>query len=103
MIEEKMLDLIPTGKKNARGCKELSMITGIPERQLKKAVSRLRCNGVIICSSLDSSQGGYFKPASLEELREYVTVEQKRIRTAQAALRAARNEVKRRSEHGNNN
>ena len=97
-MSDYILNLIPTGKQNARSCKDLSTLSGIPQRQLKAAVSRLRRSGAIICSSLDSVNGGYYLPESFEELREYVTIEQKRIHTAQEALRAARKEVKRRSD-----
>ena len=96
-----LLDLIPRGKQNATSCRELSRLSGIPERQIKAAVSRLRLGGAIICSSLDSTGGGYFLPGNLDELKEYVITEKKRIQTAAAALRAAEAEMKKRSQQGN--
>ena len=97
------LDLIPKGKDSARGCKELAAVTGMTEKQIRATVSRLRLEGAVICSSLDNTGGGYFLPETLEELREYIGIENARIRTAAEALRAAENELKRRSGYGNNN
>lgn len=97
------LDLIPKGKDSARGCKELAAVTGMTEKQVRATIGRLRLEGAVICSSLDNTGGGYFLPETLEELQEYVNTEKARINTAAEALRAAENEIKRRSGYGNNN
>ena len=88
-----LLKLIPTGKQNARSCKELARLTGLSIKGVKAHISKLRQGGQIICSSLDNSKGGYYLPETLEELKEYTTIERARIRTAAAALRPAVKEL----------
>ena len=84
-----ILRSIPVGRENAINCKELARITNTEPRIIKAVISKCRLKGTIICSSLDTEHGGYFYPSNLDELKDYVTVEQKRIDTAQEALNPA--------------
>ena len=94
MIDEKrLLKLIPKGKKNRISSTELERLADCDKRSLKGAISRLRRNGVLICSSVYS--GGYYLPASSEELEEWVRTEQARIRTHRAAIKPAVDFLKR--------
>lgn len=84
-----ILRAIPHGVANAINCRELAQLTGVEPRVIKYVISKCRREGIIICSSLDTDRGGYFYPATLDELRTYVITEQKRIDTAQLALNPA--------------
>lgn len=96
-----VLKAIPHGAGNAVTGKALSQIIGIDARTIKAIISKCRRQGVIICSSLDQNNGGYFYPESLAELKEYVDTESQRIATATAALKPAIDELERRK--GNEN
>ena len=84
-----ILRSIPVGRENAINCKELARVCNTEPRAIKSFISKCRLSGIVICSSLDTEKGGYFFPKNLDELREYVTVEQQRINTAQEALNPA--------------
>lgn len=90
-----LFNLIPTGKDNKITASTLKMLTGYTSRELKRAIARLRADGAIICSCLDSTDGGYFKPNSPEEAMDYVRTERKRIASELRALQAAEQYVKR--------
>ena len=90
-----LFDLIPTGKDNKITAATLKTMTGYTTRELKRAIARLRSEGAIICSSLDSENGGYFKPRTPEEALEYVRTERKRIASEQRALKAAEQYIQR--------
>lgn len=85
-------DLLPVGVENAVSRRELSALTGIEDRQLRRQIAKERRAGVLILSSSESN-GGYYRAASREELQRYVRSMQSRskeiltvIRTAEEAL-----------------
>jgi len=85
-------DLLPVGAENAVSRRELSALTGIEDRQLRRQIAQERRAGVLILSSTESN-GGYYRAASREELQRYVRSMQSRskeiltvIRTAEEAL-----------------
>lgn len=85
-------DLLPIGAENAVSRRELSALTGIEDRQLRRQIAKERRAGVLILSSSESN-GGYYRAASREELQRYVRSMQSRskeiltvIRTAEEAI-----------------
>lgn len=88
-------DLLPTGAENAVSRRQLSAMTGIPDRQLRRQIAEERRAGALILSSSETN-GGYYRAASRAELLRYVRSMQSRsreiltvIRTAEEALAAA--------------
>lgn len=93
MIDDKhILELIPKGKENKISSSDLEALTGSTTRTLKAAISRLRQNGVFICSSVYS--GGYYQPKNMQELAAWVNTETMRIKTHNAAIEPAKKILK---------
>lgn len=87
-----VLDFIPIGKRNAISMPELSLRMGESERVARKAVFEARRRGAVICSTCSGdSFDGYYFPASVEEALPYIRLQESRIRSAQEALRSAKN------------
>ena len=90
MAEEKarpsLKDLIPRGEENAVSVPMLVKVLGTNERDVRKQVSILRTQGELILSS----SRGYFRPATVGELRRFVSAMTKRGRATFAAVAAAR-------------
>jgi biotin operon repressor len=86
--DEQILSLIPKGKKNGIKMSEIEALLGYNRRQITDSISRLRRQGVIICSSVYI--GGYYKPENKEELEEWLKIEKKRIKTHREALKPAK-------------
>ena len=89
-------DLLPVVAENAVSRRQLSAITGIPDRQLRRRIAEERRAGLLILSSTAEVGGGYFRAADVQELRRWVammtahtnaTIEV--IRAAQEAIAAA--------------
>lgn len=69
-------DLLPTGKENAISTKELMLLTGCTSaRELCAHIERERWAGAMI---LSATTGGYFKPKSREEIKEYARTQRSR-------------------------
>lgn len=85
-ISERILQAIGTGEKNAANVEQLSMITGLNDRELRKAVETLRRDGYVIISS----ESGYYYPETVEEVKRYISKESKRARSIFFTLRSAR-------------
>lgn len=81
-------DLLPVGAENAVSRRELSALTGIEDRQLRRQIAQERRAGVLILSSTESN-GGYYRAASREELQRYVRSMQSRCKEILAVIRAA--------------
>lgn len=94
MAEEKarpsLKDLIPRGEENAVSVPMLAKVLGTNERDVRKQVSILRTQGELILSSAR----GYFRPATMGELRRFVSAMTKRGRATFAAVSAARKVLK---------
>ncbi|MBR6393907.1 MAG: hypothetical protein IKS13_03730 [Ruminococcus sp.] len=91
-----ILKLIPYGRDNSISTVELANLLGEETRTVRDRISRLRRQGVIICSNSDKSIGqtGYFQPISREELETFVKVESARIRTHREAIAPAQRKLK---------
>lgn len=90
----KIQDYIPHGRNNAISGSDLKTLLNVDSRTVKAMIANARLNGAVICSSLDGNNGGYFIPDSPEEAYEYVVTEQKRIKSAKRALKAAEKYIK---------
>lgn len=95
-ISEMILQAIGTGEKNAANVEQLSMITGLNDRELRKAVERLRRDGYVIISS----DNGYYYPETVEEVKRYISKESKRARSIFFTLRSARELLNRWTDSG---
>lgn len=81
-------ELLRNGKQNAVSTEQLMLLTGVNDvRTLRNAVANERKKGALI---LSSNSGGYYLPGNLEEVKEYITTEDKKIRSLMAALEPAR-------------
>lgn len=90
-------DLLPVGAEYAISRRQLSAITGIPDRQLRRKIAEERKAGLLILSSTAEGGGGYYRAASADELRRYVRSMLSRckeilavIHTAEEAIEAGR-------------
>lgn len=87
-------DILPIGKKNAIGRKELVNLSGLSDRQLRNQIAAERREGALILSSTDSEHSGYFRPASADELRRFVASMTRRGKATFAAIAQARKALK---------
>lgn len=69
---------------------ELSMRMGEKERNTRKAVFEARRRGAVICSTCGENASGYYRPASIDEVRPYIAMQEHRIASAKAALKSAK-------------
>lgn len=90
----KIYDLLPEGQKNALSRQALMSITGLTDRELRKAIATERREGALILSSTDSEHSGYFRPASADELRRFVASMTRRGKATFAAVAQARKALK---------
>ena len=82
-------DLLPVGAENAVSRRQLSAITGIPDRQLRRRIAEDRKAGLLILSSTAEVGGGYFRPADTQELRRWVAMMTAHTNATLAVIRAA--------------
>lgn len=92
-------DLLPVGAENAVSRRELSALTGIEDRQLRRQIAKERRAGALILSSSEIN-GGYYRAASREELQRYVRSMQSRCREILAVIRAAQEAIEAEREIG---
>ncbi len=88
-----IFDILPAGAENAISRRELSALTGLPDRQLRRQIAEERRSGLLILSSSESN-GGYYKAANAEELRRYVRSMQSRSKEILAVIRTAEETLK---------
>lgn len=87
-------DFLPRGKNNAISPQELMWKLGFKDaRALRADISRARADGQMILSS-QGGRGGYYLPASDEEVGEYIKVMTTRAKSSFIAVRAARTYLK---------
>jgi len=82
--------LIPHGRSNAVPAAQIVGLTKLDERSIRIYVEAMRREGHIIASS----SKGYYFPASIEELKEYVQRTEKTAKSALYTLRHARKALK---------
>ena len=94
-----ILHLIPFGEARAISRNKLRIITGLPDRIVRKAIHELRKKHVILYDPID---GGYYRPtkAEVEKIRMFVKIESKRVKSlnenvdvAKAAIKEFESEV----------
>lgn len=85
-IAPNLLDYIPVGAENAVSGRKLADICGCSERDVRKAIERLRCEGVLILSSCNRNRGGYYRPRDSTETAGYFKRQLSRISHIWAAL-----------------
>ena len=85
-------DILPVGADHAVSRRELSALTGLPDRQLRRKIAEERRSGLLILSSSESN-GGYYRPADASELRRYVRSMQSRRRAILAAIESAQKAI----------
>ena len=89
-ISEMILQAIGTGEKNAANVEQLSMITGLNDRELRKAVEGLRRDGYVIISSemiLQAIGTGEKNAANVEQLSMITGLNDRELRKAVEGLR----------------
>lgn len=89
---------IGSGEGGAVASKELQVIAGITERELRKSIETLRRQGCVILSG----QNGYYYPETLGELRQHIKKESRRARSIFYTLRSAK-ELERLMQEGDAN
>ena len=99
MIENFLLE----GKKNAISSQRLADLAGCKSvRELQKIIAQERENGAVILSTGENG-GGYFLPANVTEVREFIVTLESRGKGTLAALRSARKYLKNHEIEGDNN
>ena len=83
-----------TGIHNAMTTRQLMEITGMPKRAIIKDVNTERKKH-FICSRMTAG-GGYYRPATMREIMQYIAAQERRIATHAVSLRLARRFKKRR-------
>lgn len=83
---QEISNLIPTGADDGLPMHDLSNFTGLTERDVRKCIEQLRRSGEVICSGVT----GYYRPADVFELREYVSRMTARAETTFLCLQGAR-------------
>lgn len=86
-------DLLPVGAENAVSRRQLSAITGIPDRQLRRRIAEERRAGLLILSSTAEVGGGYFRAADVQELRRWVAMMTAHTNATLAVIRAAQEAI----------
>ena len=86
-----IVELLPKGKENAISTADLSKAVGVSNiRELRKLVANERKAGEIIASS----NNGYFIPANIREIEEFVHTLDSKARSIMVALQSARKLLK---------
>lgn len=91
-METQILNLLPTGERNAISRRELMSITGYTDRRLRKQIAAERRAGALILSSPDRNGGGYFRheEGNAAELRRFIVFMSNHGRSTFAVLKTAR-------------
>lgn len=93
MEKHYIYDLLPKGQDNAISRRNLMAITGMSDRTLRATIAAERRSGALIMSSTDTENGGYYRPANVEELRRFVASMTKRGKATFAAIEQAQKEL----------
>lgn len=85
-ISDTILSAIGGGEDNAVSSTALQAVTGLTDRELRKAIEHLRRAGHVIASC----DRGYFIPETLAEVRAHILKESRRARSIFFTLRSAK-------------
>lgn len=85
-VKRAIVDLIPFGEENAISMCDLARALDVTPRTVRRRVHEAR-KGAIICEN----EYGYFTPASIDELRDYIHRGQARVMSGVAGLTYAVN------------
>lgn len=100
MIYEYLEECGAVGPDRAVNGETLRKYLELPPRRLNEQINRERREGKVICSRTDNG-GGYYLPATVEDVRELVRQQEGRIRAHALTIRAARQWLKQyRKDHG---
>ena len=86
---QQIIDLIPTGHDNAISRERLCCLTGMNDREIRRAIGELNESGNVI---LNRGKGYFRYDAETDRyyLQNYLAVEQGRVRTLNRKLRKMR-------------
>lgn len=91
-------DMIPYGRENAVSRPELSRITGISDREVRRQIAELRAedsdDDLVIASSSRHGRG-YFLTDKPDEIRAFIAEMHKRIRMVYRAIKVAKKKLHR--------
>lgn len=87
-------DFIPLGIENAITQEELAIRLNCDKRTARAAVFDARRKGAVICSTCGNSTAGYYIPLSADEAKLYIRMQEKRIKSARAAIRSTKEYIK---------
>lgn len=73
--EEIVLDAIPFGKENAVTREHLAARTGLPDRQVRKAIEEIRRNHIVLN---DQDGKGYYRSYDLDDIERFYRQERAR-------------------------
>lgn len=96
-----VLDFIPSGRNHAIAMNELAQRMGTDQRTARKLVFEARRHGAVICSTCGENASGYYRPATINEVRPYIAMQEHRISSAKAALKSAKKFVEAAKAGGN--
>ncbi|HOO05674.1 MAG TPA: hypothetical protein PLH83_04145 [Ruminococcus sp.] len=89
-----IVDFLPCGHENAIKMAELAVLLSCSQREVRALINAARREGAVICSTCDSTTGGFFLPSSVDEIKRYVAFQQHRISSAKEAVRSAKKFLK---------
>lgn len=90
MRNNKIVDLLPTGKCNAIDSQLLADLLGCKSvRELQSLISAERAAGAVILSTCNDG-GGYYLPANDQEVQEFIRTLEARGKNTLLALKSAR-------------
>lgn len=88
-------DFLTEGKSNAISSQRLADLTGCKSvRDLQQIIAEERAAGAVILSTCENG-GGYFLPENVGEVREFVRTLERRGKNTLAALKSAKDYLKR--------
>lgn len=87
MIAELLKKRGSIGKQKAMRAGEIGALIGKREREIVAAVRKERSEGVLICSD---TMRGYYLPSCVEDVRKFIDIQEKRIKSHAVSIRAAR-------------
>lgn len=82
----RILSVLREGAVYGIHAKELSKLTGPPDRELRKMIEYIRRNGVVIIAD----NNGYYFPSNTWEIGEYIKQEERRAKSTFYTLKGAR-------------